>query len=197
MTDLYLEPSDATPLRPEERADLVQTWITHRHDLNAAEAAGIARAASWGRRRRRPAEALLTEEFVLQLHRRMLGAVWRWAGRYRQTERNIGIEAHRIPVEIAAVLDDGRYWVAHATYPADEIAVRLHHRLVQLHPFPNGNGRHARLLADLLVERLGGQAFSWGGGSLADAGTLRQRYIAALRAADGHDIAPLLAFARL
>jgi Fic-DOC domain mobile mystery protein B len=94
------------------------------------------------------------------------------------------------------LLDDVRYWAAHATYPADEIAVRLHHRIVQVHPFPNGNGRHARLLADLLVERLGERPFSWGGGDLADVGTLRQRYIAALRAADAHEIAPLLRFSR-
>lgn len=118
---------------------------------------------------------MLTDDFVRNLHRRMSEDVQRWAGRYRHTERNIGIAAHRISVEVATVLNDVRYWAAHTSYPADEIAVRLHHRIVQVHPFPNGNGRHARLLADLLVESLGARPFSWGSGDLANAGTLLQR----------------------
>jgi len=126
----------------------------------------------------------------------MFGDVSRWAGTFRQTERNIGIEAHRIPNDLGMMFDDVRYWVDHQAYPPDEIAVRLHHRLVAIHPFPNGNGRHARLMADLLIERLGGQPFTWGGGSLHDIGELRRQYIDALRAADNHDIEPLIAFAR-
>lgn len=197
MTDLFQEPNDATPLAPEERAGLLQAWITNRQDLNEAEEANIIDGAAWARRRRgqKPAD-LLTEDFVKTLHKQMLGDVWNWAGTYRQTERNIGIEAFRIPAEMAVLLDDVRFWVENKTYPADEIAVRLHHRLVAIHPFPNGNGRHARLMADLLIERLGGESFSWGGGSLADVGTLRARYVAALQAADNHDIGPLLEFAR-
>jgi Fic-DOC domain mobile mystery protein B len=97
---------------------------------------------------------------------------------------------------VTALLDDVRYWVENTTYPPDEMAVRLHHRLVAIHPFPNGNGRYSRLMADLLVERLGGAPFSWGSGGLADPGDLRRRYVAALRAADNHDMGPLLAFAR-
>jgi Fic-DOC domain mobile mystery protein B len=100
------------------------------------------------------------------------------------------------PTTIAVLLDDARFWIEHNTYPPDETAVRVHHRLVWIHPFPNGNGRHARLMADLLIEKMGGEAFSWGGGSLADVSKLRTRYIAALQAADGYDIGPLLAFAR-
>lgn len=197
MTDLFDEPDDSTPLDPDEREGLLQSWITHRRDLNEAEQANIVAAAAWARRRRnRSASDLLSVEFARLLHERMFGDVWRWAGTYRKTERNIGIVAHRIEAEMPVLFDDLRYWVDHATFPRDEIAVRLHHRLVAVHPFPNGNGRHARLLADLLVERLGGEAFSWGGASLSDRGVLRSRYIAALRAADGHDLAPLLAFAR-
>ncbi|MGJ4903150.1 mobile mystery protein B [Bradyrhizobium sp. HKCCYLS2058] len=197
MTDLFQEPNDATPLAPEERAGLLQAWITNRQDLNEAEEANIIDGAAWARRRRgqKPAD-LLTEDFVKNLHKQMLGDVWDWAGTYRQTERNIGIDAFRIPTEVPALLDDVRFWVENKTYPPDEIAVRLHHRLVAIHPFPNGNGRHARLMADLLIERLGGEPFSWGGGSLADVGTLRARYVAALQAADNHDIGPLLEFAR-
>jgi Fic-DOC domain mobile mystery protein B len=126
----------------------------------------------------------------------MFGDVWDWAGNYRLTERNIGIEPQRIPNDLIMMLDDVRYWVAHNTYPPDEIAVRLHHRLVAIHPFPNGNGRHARMMADLLIERLGGEPFSWGGATLHDVGELRDRYVTALRAADDHDIEPLVTFAR-
>lgn len=196
MTDLFQEPEDATPLAPDERDGLRQTWITLRRDLNAAEQANIAQAAAWARRRRATVANLLTETFAKALHKRMLGEVWRWAGTYRRSARNVGIEAHRISADMPMMLDDVKYWIDKATYPPDEIAVRLHHRLVYIHPFPNGNGRHARLMADLLVERLGGKAFSWGGGTLADVGALRARYIAALRAADDHDPGPLIAFAR-
>jgi Fic-DOC domain mobile mystery protein B len=198
VTDLFHEPDDATPLAPQEREGLRQTWITHRRDLNEAEQENIAKAAAWGRRRRGiKAVDLLNERYAKTLHKQMFGDVWTWAGGYRRTGRNIGIEAYRIPAEMPAMLDDVRYWVEHSTHPPDEIAVRLHHRLTRIQPFANGNGRHARMMADLLIERLGGEPFSWGGGVLADAGELRRQYIAALRAADGHDIGPLLLFGRL
>ncbi|HEY5131438.1 MAG TPA: mobile mystery protein B [Bradyrhizobium sp.] len=197
MTDLFQEPEDATPLEPSEREALLQSWVTHRSDLNEAEQENIVKGAAWARRRRGlKAADVLDEEFAKTLHKQIFGDVWKWAGTYRQTERNIGIEAYRIPADVPALFADVRYWIEHNTYPPDEIAIRLHHRLVAIHPFPNGNGRPARLMADLLIERLGGQPFSWGGGSLADVGTLRTRYVAALQAADGHDIGPLIAFAR-
>lgn len=197
MTDLFQEADDATPVAHEEREGLLQTWVTHRRDLNDAEQGNILKAAIWARRSRGlTAVRLLNDSFARTLHERMFGEVWSWAGTYRQTERNIGIDSHRISVALVTVFDDVRYWVEHATYAPDEIALRLHHRLVAIHPFPNGNGRHARLMADLLIEKLGGEPFSWGGGSLADVGELRSRYVAALRAADGHELEPLLAFAR-
>jgi Fic-DOC domain mobile mystery protein B len=197
MTDLFQEPEDATPLQPNEREGLLQTWITHRRDLNEAEEENIVEGAAWVRGRRRVSlERLLSEDFIRTLHKRMFGDVWEWAGTFRTTERNIGVEAYRIGVELAGLLSDIRYWIKHETFPTDEIAIRFHHRLVAVHPFPNGNGRHARLAADLLIERLGGERFSWGGGSLGDVGELRARYVATLRAADNHDIAPLLEFAR-
>lgn len=197
MTDLFQEPEDATPLEPQEREGLLQTWITHRRDLNEAEEENIVEGAAWARgRRRSPLERMLSEDFVRTLHKRMFGDVWQWAGTFRATERNIGIQAYRIGMELASLLGDIRYWIEHKTFPPDEIAIRFHHRLVAIHPFPNGNGRHARLAADLLIERLGGDPFTWGGGSLANIGELRARYVAALRAADNHDIAPLLEFAR-
>ena len=196
MTDLFQEPEDATPLEPQGREGLLQTWITHRRDLNEAEEENIVEGAAWARGRRRlPLERLLSEDFMRTLHRQMFGDVWRWAGTFRATERNIGIQAYRIGTELASMLDDVRYWIEYKTFPPDEIAIRFHHRLVAIHPFPNGNGRHARLAADLLIERLGGEPFTWGGGSLANVGELRARYVAALRA-DDHNIAPLIKFAR-
>ncbi len=197
MTDLFQEPEDATPLEPQEREGLLQSWITHRKDLNEAEQENIVEGAAWARGRRRlPLDRLLSVDFMQTLHSRMFGDVWQWAGTFRSTERNIGIQAYRIAMELAALLDDVRFWIEHETYPCDEIAVRFHHRLVAIHPFPNGNGRHARLVADLLVERLGEEPFSWGSGSLADVGELRTHYVAALKAADEHDVGPLLEFAR-
>ena len=197
MTDLFQEPADGTELQPEEREGLLQSWITHRSDLNVAEEENIVAGAAWARRRRgRDPNDVLSADFALLLHKRMFGEVWTWAGTYRRTGRNIGVEAYRIQIEMVAMFDDVRYWLEKDTYPPDETAVRLHHRLVFIHPFPNGNGRHARMMADLLIERLGGKPFGWGGGALVGIGELRSRYIAALRAADGHDIKPLLAFAR-
>jgi Fic-DOC domain mobile mystery protein B len=197
MTDLFQEPEDVTSLEPHEREGLLQTWITHRRDLNEAEQENIVEGAAWARGRRRVSlERMLGEDFIRTLHKRMFGDVWQWAGTFRTTERNIGVQAYRIGTELASLLSDVRYWVENETFPRDEIAVRFHHRLVAIHPFPNGNGRHARLAADLLIERLGGERFSWGGGTLADVGELRTRYVAALRAADNHDTTPLLDFAR-
>ncbi len=194
LNDLFDEPADATPLKPEERDGLLQTWITYRRDLNEAEQTNIAAGAAWAWRVRR--RNLLTEEFLRQLHKRLFGDVWAWAGGFRRTEQNIGIEPTRIPVELRTAFDDARYWIDHETFPLDEIAVRLHHRLVAIHPFPNGNGRTTRLMADLVAVRLGREAFTWGRQNLTDLSETRTRYIAALRAADNHDIEPLLEFAR-
>ena len=119
-----------------------------------------------------------------------------WAGQYRTTPRNIGVDAYRIVPDLHQLLGDVRYWVEHPTYPANEIAVRFHHRLVFIHPFPSGNGRHSRLAADLLAVTLGQPRFTWGRVNLTEPKETRAEYVAALRAADGHDIAPLSAFAR-
>ena len=199
MTDLFQEPDNATPLDPALRDDLLQTWITTRNDLNEAEQDNIVKGAAWARRRRGAASAdLLSVEFSSSLHKQMYGDVWKWAGSQRQTE--VTIEAtmppHQIAAELPMLFDNARFWLKEKTYSNDEIAARLHHRLTQIHPFPDGNGRHARMMADLLLERLGEKPFSWGSGNLKDAGTLREQYVAALRAADGHDFGPLVKFAR-
>jgi len=194
VSDLFDEPDDATPLEPEEREGLRQTWITYRKELNEAEQANIAAGTAWAHRQGR--RDILADPFIKQLHTKLFGDVWAWAGDYRRTERNIGIDPARIPVELRTALDDARYWVENKTYPPDEIAVRLHHRLVSIHPFPNGNGRTTRLMADLLAVRLGQEPFTWGRVSLIDVSETRTRYIAALKAADSHNITPLLEFAR-
>jgi Fic-DOC domain mobile mystery protein B len=195
VSDIFDQPDDAaTPLAEEEKRDLKLSYIATRDELNAAEQENIARGQQWALARRRE---ILAEKYLQDLHRQMLGSVWRWAGRFRTSERNIGINHWEIPVALRMLLDDAKTWIDQKAYPPDEIAVRFHHRLVQIHPFPNGNGRHARLMADLLVAQLGGKPFTWGSGSLRNVGELRQRYIEALRAADRHDMAPLVAFARL
>jgi Fic-DOC domain mobile mystery protein B len=183
----------ATPLTPDERRQLIPTYITARAQLNEAEQVGITGADSWAFARKRD---VLDEKFLLGLHKRMFGKVWRWAGTLRTTERNIGIESYKIRTELRTLLDDVRFWLDHQTYSPDEIAVRFHHRLVWIHPFPNGNGRHARMAADLLVVSLGHPRFTWGSASLVRADETRARYIAALKATDNHDVALLLAFAR-
>lgn len=193
-TDLFAQPDDATPLDAEEREGLLQTWITTRADLNEAEQANIESALAWIRRRRDT--DILTEGFVFELHRRMFGDVWYWAGSTRKTGKNIGVDPVQIGIQLGGLLRDVRYWVDHGSFSPDEIAVRLHHGLVAIHPFPNGNGRHARQMADMLIAGLGGAPFSWGGGTLRDIGALRTDYITALRAADQHDFGLLLVFAR-
>lgn len=196
MSDVLFAADDEanTPLTPDEREGLIPTYITTRAELNEAEQENISEADRWAFSRRRG--DVLAVDFLIGLHRRMLGRVWRWAGRFRNTERNIGIAPHLIETELHCLIGDARYWVEHQTYEPDETALRFHHRLVAIHPFPNGNGRHARLAADLLIVQLGGRRFTWGSASLIEPAETRRDYVRALRAADGHDIGPLLAFAR-
>ena len=190
---LFDDPDHATPLTPEEQHDLIPGHIAYRRELNQAEQENILRAQDWALARKRDP---LSEKFIKELHKRMLGDVWKWAGKFRRTERNLGIPFYEVPTALRHLLADTRTQIDYQTYAPDEIAVRLYHRLVAIHPFPNGNGRHARLLADLLVMRLGQNRFSWGRESLHDASQMRRRYVEALQAADHHHIDLLLAFAR-
>ncbi len=193
MSGLFEEPDDATPLSPEERGGLKLAHITLRQELNEVEQQNIAFAMNWAfGRKHNP----VREPFGRGLHNRMFGDVWTWAGDYRISNKNLGVEHGMIVPKIYEVFDNVGYWVEHKTFPEDEIAVRFHHALVAVHPFPNGNGRWSRLMGDILAVRLGQTPFTWSGGALADAGELRAQYIAALRAADSHDFTPLLGFAR-
>jgi len=185
-----------TPLDVDEIEGLIPTWIATRSDLNLAEQEAVTRALVYLRRRPHSTSEILSEPFVRRLHRTMFRAVWRWAGAYRRTDKNIGVSWALIPQQVALLVGDVGYWVEHQVYPPDEIAVRVHHRAVLIHPFANGNGRHTRLLADLLVESLGGGVFTWGLNLGLSPGPLRGAYIAALRAADAGEIDDLLRFAK-
>jgi Fic-DOC domain mobile mystery protein B len=185
-----------TPLDPEEAAQILRQAITTLGELDAVEQENIAQAVQWAFNRKRPFGTVLDEPFLRRLHQRMFGDVWRWAGTYRQTARNIGVDAWLIPQEVAGLIGNARYWVEHNTYDPAELSVRFHHRLVAIHPFPNGNGRHSRLAADLLIASLDGEPLTWGSRLELDAAAIRARYIAALRSADANDLADLIAFAR-
>jgi Fic-DOC domain mobile mystery protein B len=193
MSDLLGADDTATPLTPEEMQALIPTYITLRSELNEAEQQAILTAERWAFSKQH--KDLLSEKLLRDLHRRMFKDVWRWAGQYRKTARNIGIDAWQIPTHLRLLLDDARFWVNNHTYPSDEIAVRFHHRLVFIHPFPNGNGRHARLMADLLIVQLKGKRFTWGRTNLATTSDTRKNYIQALQAADQGNIMPLITFA--
>lgn len=194
MTGPLDQPEDgATPLSPEEREGLIPTHVTLRGELNELEAQNIAEAeGSIFSRRRDP----LSESFALSLHRRMFGKVWKWAGTYRTSKKNIGPEYWEVQPQLFLAFDNVRYWIEHKSFPPDEIAVRFHREIVWVHPFPNGNGRWSRLMADMLAIRLGQKRFTWGGSSLRAPDDVRKIYIDALQAADGHDFEPLIAFAR-
>jgi len=192
---IFDAPEGATPLDPDEADGLLITHITTRAELDRWEQENIAEAEAWAFRRAHP--DILTEGFVKRLHKRMFGHVWRWAGLFRKTGKNIGLPAWQIAIELRTLCDDCAFWIKHNSYPPDEIAVRFHHRLTAIHPFANGNGRHARLMADIILAHLLKQPrFTWGSGNLINAGDCRRQYINALRAADRYDYGPLLAFVR-
>ncbi|EIJ35037.1 mobile mystery protein B [Thiothrix nivea] len=191
----FIYPPGATPLDPDEAEGLLAGHITTQGDLNTWEQTNILHGELWATRQSK--RDLLEERFVRELHQRMFDQTWKWAGTFRSTNKNIGVDWMQVGMQVRNLLDNTHYQMEYQIFSADELAVRFHHQLVMIHPFPNGNGRHARLMADLLIQRLGLPRFSWGGGyPLGDAGNIRDAYIAALRAADRHDIAPLLRFAR-
>jgi Fic-DOC domain mobile mystery protein B len=189
------EAEGQTPLDPDEAADLLRPAVSTRAELDIVEQENIAQAVQWAHSRRRSSDNILDEGFVRRLHREMFGDVWRWAGHYRQGSRNIGVDAWRIQQEIGQLIGNARYWVEHSIYEVEELCVRFHHGLVFIHPFPNGNGRHARLSADVLAVSLGVEPFGWGRGLGLETGPLRAHYIEALRVADANDFEALMTFA--
>jgi Fic-DOC domain mobile mystery protein B len=189
-------PPGATPLDPDEAAGLVPKHITTQADLNAWEQTNILQGDRWASRQK--TRELLDEGFIRELHKRMFDQTWQWAGKFRKSNKNIGVDWPQVSLKLRDLLDNTRYQLEHQVFMDDEIVVRFHHQLVWIHAFPNGNGRHARLMADLLAMRLGTARMSWGGGSLdlAPVSRVRERYLAALRAADQGRFDLLIQFAR-
>jgi Fic-DOC domain mobile mystery protein B len=186
----------ATPLDPDEISGLIPLHITIQSQLNEWEAANILEAETWLFSRTNPGD-FLTIDFTKLLHVKMFNQTWTWAGKFRTTERNIGVSPFKITTDLINLLDDIRHQIIHKSYPFDEIAYRFHHRLVAIHPFSNGNGRHARLITDLLLVQAGQPRFTWGRQKLEMEGPIRKQYIEALRNADKHDYTTLAVFVRL
>lgn len=188
---------DYTELTDEEREGLKLKWVKTRADLNRAEAENIAKAVAYVYQSRLRAKTIISEEWLRRLHKRMYGDVWSWAGKYRATDKNLGVPRHEVASSLAQHIDNASFWLTNATYEYDELAIRFGHRLVWIHPFPNGNGRWHRLASDALIMSLGGARFTWGGvGELTGQGPIREQYIRAIKAADGYDFGELLTFAR-
>jgi len=193
-----LYPSGATPIDPDELKDLIPDYVSTMSELNQLEQSNIADGFIWAGKQN--LDDILTVTFVLNLHENMFNQVWRWAGMKRNTNKNIGVLKENIMTDLSRLLDNTQYWIDHKTFDVDEIVIRFHHRMVQIHIFPNGNGRHARLMADLLLKKLGGTKFSWGTKGahtpLEIEGKTRSEYVAALKKADQGSFSSLTKFVR-
>ncbi len=187
-----------TPLDEDEKEDLLIPTISTRGELDEFEQQNIEQAVQWTMQRTFKLEDVLTELFVKEVHRRMYSGVWRWAGKFRKTNKNLGVDKRDIGIELKKLLDDCCFWIDHKTYPEEEIVIRFKHTLVSIHCFTNGNGRHSRLMADILIEKVFMKPlFTWGAVNLMKQGEARSAYLKAIRAADAGDYNPLLVFARL
>ena len=184
-----------TPLDEDEAVGLIPTHLTTIGQLNSWEQANITEALGWLANRRSVAP-VLSVDFLMELHKKMFGSTWNWAGRFRTSAKNIGVDASRIPEDLANLLADTQYGLDNKAFSIDEVAARFHHRLVSIHPFPNGNGRHARLVTDELLESVGEARFSWGSGNLDQIGDARSRHLSALKEADKGELSGLLRFVR-
>ena len=186
-----------TPLDEEEKEGIKIKSITTQGELDELEQLNIEKAVEWTIHSKLKPEKILTEKFIKDLHKRMYGAVWKWAGKFRRTEKNIGIPSTQIGLQLKNLLDDTSYWIENKTFSPEEIAIRFKHRIVSIHCFPNGNGRHSRLMADIIMESIfGNEIFSWHQSSMVKANETRKLYIKALREADNGNVAPLIEFAK-
>ncbi len=186
-----------TPLDEDEKEDLLIQSIATRGELDEFEQQNIEDTIQWSLTRRFKSEQILSESFIQELHKRMYRNVWRWAGEYRKTNKNIGVDKLEIPIALRSLIDDASYWLENNIYDPEEFAIRFKHRLVSIHCFPNGNGRHSRMIADIIVEKIFQQpVFSWGSKNLSDEKESREKYLLALRKADKGDFSLLLKFAR-
>jgi Fic-DOC domain mobile mystery protein B len=189
--------SGQTPLDEDEKEGLRISSIATRGELDEFEQQNVEKAVEWSLKTKFTRNEILTEAFVRRLHRTMYSDVWKWAGEFRRTNKNIGADKYEIAVALKHLLDDADFWIERGTYPPDETAVRISHRIVSIHCFANGNGRHSRLYADIIVSHLfDNQPFAWGNSNLVTKGNPREAYLAALRQADAGNIVPLVEFAR-
>lgn len=186
-----------TPLDEDEKEGLLIKTITTRSELDEFEQLNIEEAKVWLLKTKLDVNRIISEEFIKELHSRMFSTVWSWAGTYRNSNKNIGVDKFEIPIQVKLLLDNTMYWVENKTFSEDEIAIRFCHRLVQIHLFPNGNGRHSRLIADVLINKgFSKDEFTWGSANLNAAGTLRNSYLHALKNADEGSFRDLITFAR-
>ncbi len=186
-----------TPLEDEEKDGLKIKSITTHGELDEFEQLNIEKAVEWTIHTSFKPRNILTEKFIKDLHKRMYSDVWKWAGEFRRTEKNIGIPWTKIGLELKNLLDDTNFWVENKSYPPEEIAIRFKHRLVSIHCFPNGNGRHSRIMADIIMESIfGHEIFSWHQSNMVKANSIRKEYILALKEADQGNIKPLIEFAK-
>lgn len=187
-------PAGATPLDPNELEGLIADYVSTQDELNEVEKNNILEASNWAMKSKK--RDPLDPSFIYQLHKKMFDRVWRWAGKQRTSEKNIGVPWVQISSRLAHLIANVKHWIENEVYNFDEIGARFHHGIVLIHIFPNGNGRHARLITDVLMNVNGCELFSWGSGSLANEGELRTRYIEALRQADKQSFQPLIKFVR-
>jgi len=186
-----------TPLDEDEKEGLLIKTISTHGELDEFEQANIQQALEWSIRNKFSKEEILTEEFILLLHKKMFNEVWDWAGRIRKTNKNIGVDKYQIPVEIRSLIEDCKYWIENQVFEPDEIAVRFSHRIVQIHVFSNGNGRHSRLIGDIVVSNIFNKpVFTWGGNDLSKQGNFRKKYLDAIYKADEGIYQPLIEFSR-
>jgi len=186
-----------TPLDEEEKEGIKIKSITTQGELDEFEQLNIEKAVEWTIHTKFKLEKILTEKFVRDLHQRMYGDVWKWAGEFRKTEKNIGILWTQIGIELKNLLDHTKYWIENKTFPPEEIAIRFKHRIVSIHCFPNGNGRHSRMMADIIMESIfGNEIFSWHQSNMVKANETRNQYIKALREADNGNFKELIEFAK-
>lgn len=186
-----------TPLDEDEKEGLLIKIITIRKELDEQEQLNIEESKVWLLKTKLDIPKILSEDFIKKLHSKMFGNVWRWAGCYRNSNKNIGVDKFEILIHLRSLLYDTKYWIDNKTFSEDEIAIRFSHRIVQIHLFPNGNGRHSRLIADVLINKgFAKQEFTWGSTNLTTAGTVRSLYLTALRNADNGNFKDLITFAR-
>lgn len=190
----FIYPEGATPLNQDEVYNLIPSHITTQKELDEWEQYNILQAEQWAFKIKRSNPEILTIEFINKLHKKMLGQTWKWAGKFRTHQTNIGCASTNIRNELLTLFDDLRYQIAHNVYSLTEIAIRFHHRLVLIHPYPNGNGRLSRLATDIFLYNNQMERFSWGKRDLTKVGEIRTQYLAALRAADKGDYTSLILF---